>query len=648
MSGGTDSYTVTCEAGSYSWSKTFTLNVSDLGSTLPKSVTIASTEIAAAVNETVTVDFSPILSPAGSSLPSGMTASPIVGVGEFYDAYDESVFNVDGNLVTVAFTRPGRYLMLRRYLLKNLQYVTACTVTVGGAQSMNLLSASETSYTVYSGGQSGVASTVSVTDAVVLQMWGDAITWNAERISGDSLTVAMKKNETGVDVFVANVLHNGTDVWRISCSFGEVTESVDITLTAADPRGPLPESIALGCDVYSGMIGDWISVPLGAVCEPSGSVLPDKGDDFWSFRFDQAGEERSIHTIENGLLRVNFYMSGYYTGTLRYRSGNVSYMIPLYFVIQDEEQEVRTPDMSLYAVNTFDTVYPEGEKGVAIGQIVLAEGLSAYNTGAVIAYMKDKAAAWKLTETGTAAALSLRKVSDTVYDVVLDSTSGSGNVSYTVTCTVDGEVYSVSGTVHVAGASEQRPDASLRQTMYQATVGDTVSINRKVYSREDSSVLQSSSKLDAAAMLAAVGYEIDENAEDWRMTFYEAGSFNAVVNVQVSNLVVAVPITITVLPEGSTPVLTVLSFPAALTAIEDEAFADIAANVIDLRGSNIRTIGSGAFRNSVNVELVYLPASVTSIGEHAFYGCLNAVICCEDGSYTAQWAAANGFPVAEP
>lgn len=648
-SNGTDTYTVRCEAGEYSWSQDYTLRVVDLGNNAPESVTIRKTAVSTAVNVPVTIDFTPVFTPAGTSMPSGMTDTGFVGVGDFYSAVDMSSYAENGDSITLAFTKPGQYLLTRRYLLSNLQYVTACTITVGGEQTgQNVLKATETSYTVYSGGQSGIVSTVSITDAILYQLWGDSLTWSLERISGDSITAALKEHGDSVDVFVASVEKNGTDVWRVSCSFGGMTESVDLTLTAADPRGELPESIALSTNLLSGMIGNRIYLPLGVSCSPSGSMLPDQGDEFWSFEFDQAGEERSSHSIENGMLQVLFTMSGYYTGTLTYRSGNVSYQLPVYFVIQDEEQEVREPEFELFAINTADTVYPEGETGVSIGQMVMAESLSTYSTGSAVAYMKTANAVWKVTTSGTAATLSLRKASDNVYDLVLNQIKKSGDLTYTVTCTIDGKNYTVTKTLHVAGSTEARPDATLAHTMYQTTVGEEVTIDNRMYSREDGSILQSSTELDASALLAAAGYEINEKDSGWKMTFYQEGTYNASVHAQVSNLMVEVPIQIIVSEKGSEIQLTVFKLPAALTTIEEEAFEGISANVIDLRGTKIKTIGAGAFKNSVDVRTVYLPNSVRSIADDAFYGCLNAQFCCEAGSYAATWAADHHFTVIDP
>ncbi len=648
LAGGSNTFTISCTAGDHQWSQTYTLQVVDLGATAPQTVTIASPEVHVAVNESVTVDFTPVVLPQNASMPSGMNASGFVGIGDFYKALDYSVYRVNGNNVTVAFKEAGQYLLTKRYVLGNLQYVTACTFIVGNANNgRNLLSATETEFTVYNGGKSGIVSSVSVTDSTAEQLWGDTMAWSIERVSGNSLTAALKQNGDGVDVFIASVENNGTDVWRVICSFGGMTESVDITLTAADPRGDIPESIALAANEVTGMIGNWLYLPLGVTCSPSGTMLPDQGDAFWSFSFDQAGEERSVHKIEDNILKVCFTMGGYYTGTLTYRSGNVSYTLPVYFVIEDEEGVVREPNLHLYLVNAFDTVYPEGETGVAIGQVVIAETLSTYNTGASVAYMKDVDANWTISQNGSSATLSLRKVSPNVYDVVLNSVGTSGNIAYTVNCVFGGKQYTVNSTLHVAGNSEARPDATLSHTVYKTVVGETVEIDRQMYSREDGSVLQSSTHLDPTDLLRAVGYEIKEKSDAWTMTFYHEGTYEASVCSYVSNLKIELPVTIQVSSPSAGIVLTVLKLPASLTEVAEEAFEGVSADVIDMRGTQIRVIHSSAFRNCINVSRVYLPAGVNEIADNAFYGCLNAVFYCEQGSYAANWAVNHGFTVAE-
>ena len=648
LSGGNDTYTISCKAGSYNWSQTYTVSVVDLGPTAPQRVSIARSTVSATVGETVTLDFTPIIEPAGAILPNDIWDQGFVGIGDFYNALDRNVYSENGNILTAAFTKPGQYLVTRSYVLSNLNYVTACTVTVGNANSRNLLSATETNFTVYSGGKSGSVSTVTINDASVYEFWGSELAWSAERISGESLTVALKEHGRSVDVFVANTLKNGTDIWRITCSFGGMSESVDLTLTADTPRGPLPDNLSLSQNRFTGMIGDWINVQLGVSCEPSGSMLPDQGDAFWSFTFDQAGEEQSTHRIENGILRVCFTDNGYYMGKLVYKAGNVSYQLPIYFVIQDEEEEVKNPNLNLFLVNDFDTVYPEGESGIPIAQVVIAESLSTYSTGAAVAYMNEANATWSIQKSGTAANLKLNRISANVYDVILEKINKSGNVNYTIKCIVNGTTYNISKTLHVASNSEARPDATPSQTVYRAHVGESVDIDRLLYSRNDASVLQSSTSFDPSDLLAAVGYEIVEKDDKWVMTFYESGTYTPNVSARVSNIQVTVPLTIIVVEQSEEIPLTVIKLPAMLKRVEEDAFEGINADVIDMRDTQISNIGAGAFRNCVNVSRVYLPSNSIQIHDTAFYGCINVVFYCEAGSAGAIWAQAHGFQVVDP
>ncbi len=67
------------------------------------------------------------------------------------------------------------------------------------------------------------------------------------------------------------------------------------------------------------------------------------------------------------------------------------------------------------------------------------------------------------------------------------------------------------------------------------------------------------------------------------------------------------------------------------TTIGNEAFADSSVEYVELFGS-IETIGSGAFRNCLNLKTLTLPASLTSIGEDALAGCDNLeelIVLCD-------------------
>ena len=647
VSGGTDTYTLRCEAGDHVWSKSYTLQVRDLGTTAPGSISLVADTVNASVGQMVKIDFTPVLAPTTARLPEGIS-SYYVGIGDFYEAMDAGTYSENGNEVTVAFTRPGRYVMSRQYLLGNLHYTTACTVNVGVSESgsaYNLLDATETEYTVYSGGKSGVVSTISIKDGMVAQEWGDSLVWNAERISGNSVTTAIKSRGDEADLYVADVVQNGTDTWRVSCTFGGITDSIDIQLTSVTPRLALPESISIQNDHLSGTIGNWITVPLGVSCNPAGSALPDTGDAFWHLSMDGYGDDVADYEVKNNRLYINFSESGYYMSKMTYQAGNISYTIPLYFTIEDEEGVVSQPALNMYVLDMADTVYPEGDTGISIGKAVMSESLSTYKTGAAVAYMEKQDAVWSIKiDSGTAAQLSLLKETSNVYDIMLVGIKGSGNVTYTVKCLMNGQSFTRSGTLHIAGNGESRPDATLLHTSYTAPVNTQISIDRRLYSRNDGSILQGNTCWNADGLLSAMGYDYQETDTQWNATFYKTGVYTSEVTGYVGNLLLTLPVTITITDQGQRPEMNVLLLPGALTTIDDEAFIGTKADVVDLRGTRITVIGASAFKNCVDLKIAYLPSSVTFIGANAFYGCLNVTIYCEKGSYAENYARNNHLP----
>lgn len=129
------------------------------------------------------------------------------------------------------------------------------------------------------------------------------------------------------------------------------------------------------------------------------------------------------------------------------------------------------------------------------------------------------------------------------------------------------------------------------------------------------------------------------------MVFYKTGTYTTTVNGYVGNLKIEVPLSIHVVPEGSVAVQTVMKLPAALTRIDAEAFRGVAVNIVDLSETKIVTIGAAAFRDCVDLQKICLPETVRSIAEDAFYGCLNAVFCCPEGSYAESFALSHGFEV---
>lgn len=338
---GVDTFTVTCKAGKNEWSQQYQLNIKDLGTDMPDTIAIADPLVEVDINTPVTIDFKPAGTDKVTEILNRMTAY-YVGIGEFYNGLDYSAYQEKGDEVTVAFTKPGRYVLTRQYFLGNLRYATKCIIVAGFAEDekYQLLTADRTSCTIYEGGTAGAVATVSLTDAMVSDIWGADVDWSLTRVSGDSISAELKKtDDSEVQLVVKAVEQKGTDIWRVNCSFGGITDFIDITLQAVDARGVLPDSIELCDDRWNGTTGSWINIPLGVSCHPEGSVLPDTGDEFWSFTMDKYGRGAAEATIANNFLKVRFSKSGYYSGLVAYQSGNVHYKTKIVFMIGEEEEQ---------------------------------------------------------------------------------------------------------------------------------------------------------------------------------------------------------------------------------------------------------------------------------------------------------------------
>ena len=88
--------------------------------------------------------------------------------------------------------------------------------------------------------------------------------------------------------------------------------------------------------------------------------------------------------------------------------------------------------------------------------------------------------------------------------------------------------------------------------------------------------------------------------------------------------------------------LAVLSLPDALLVIEDEAFMNSGAQCVAIP-DGCTQIGSLAFADCVNLELVEIPASVEDIAEDILEGSPNAAIVTSQGSPAAQFAEENSI-----
>lgn len=82
--------------------------------------------------------------------------------------------------------------------------------------------------------------------------------------------------------------------------------------------------------------------------------------------------------------------------------------------------------------------------------------------------------------------------------------------------------------------------------------------------------------------------------------------------------------------------------PAELTSLEEEAFANSAAEEIIL-GDQVERIGAKAFADCKNLALITLPDDV-QIGEKAFDGCTQLTILCSEDNMGQAYAAENRIP----
>lgn len=646
---GTTQYSISCTVGEHKWSQNYKVIVNTAGLQAPERVTLATPEVNLAVGEAQTIDFTPVCIPSGTTLPQSIISS-YVGIGAFYDALDRTVYDRNGDSVTVAFTEPGRYLLTRVYRVLNLDYTALCVINVGTGSSdgFGLLTTTGQECTIYTNGKSGVVAGISINDATVYERYGSELKWSAERLSGNSVSAGLATNGDTATLIVGDAENVGTDVWRVSCAFGGIVDFVDITIEVKETRKPIPASIELSKQRITGMTGDWLYLPLGVKCNPEGTALPETGDDFWSFEMiGGLGEDVSESKIENGMLSVCFSESGYYSGMLVYSAGTVSFKLPIYFTIEDEENQIDTPEhLKVWVLTDSNVIYPEGDTGIPIATAVVAENLNSYYSGTAPSYAEAKGISWNIAITsGSGVTLNVQRNTANTADILLNSIEGVGDIAYTVSCTIDGKTYTGNGSLHVAGEDEARPDVTLIKSRYQVPQGVPTEISRMLYQRNTGGALQAAGDWNVGNALAAIGYAYEATDDSWKVTFYKQGEYSTTVSAYVGNLRYDLPLVITVVGTDTQEELKVLNLPAALTLIEEEAFSGMTVQVIDLRGTRIETIESNAFRNCVDLVEIYIPDTVTSIASNAFYGCLNVTIHCEQGSTADSFANSKGLEV---
>ena len=86
-----------------------------------------------------------------------------------------------------------------------------------------------------------------------------------------------------------------------------------------------------------------------------------------------------------------------------------------------------------------------------------------------------------------------------------------------------------------------------------------------------------------------------------------------------------------------------LTLPAALVAIEEEAFAGIDAGRVEIT-ENVISIGPRAFADCKNLTELVIPATVQTIDDTALDGSTNVTIYGESDSEAERFADANNLP----
>lgn len=647
ISNGSDVYCLNCTAGEYTKSVSFTVEVIDSDG-IAESISLAQKKVNTSVGHTITLDFTPVCYPSNSHMPQNdQMWSLYAGIGDgFHEAVDYSVYEENGDFVTIRFTKPGRYLFSRQFFLNNLHYEQVCEIVVGeSTEPLSLLKASATDAVVYMGGTAGVISSVHVSDTLMLDVFSGNIDWTLSHISGDSMDAILRKAGNGAELLTVATNHAGEDTWRITCVFGDYSEYVDIHVSVREPRSVAPERVELSLNRISGMMGNWLSMPIAVSCMPVGSALPETGDDFWSFTPTGLAADVCDWEIEDGILRVRFRWPGYYAGNLSYEAGNFKYSMPVYMVITDEEGVLTAPDMEIYLLNMPASIYTDGQANTVIGIAELSHGIGSYYSGEAAAYMNEHEGVWSIEITsGNAVSLAIESIDNHCAQIIVNEISRPGTIQYKVTCTADSITYEKTGSLTVLEASADHPDPVLQHSVYYAVTGEILVIPTILYDRGTGSILQGTTKWVPDALLTAIGYEYIEQSDSLQMTFYKEGTFSTTLLVTIGNLNYEIPFTIVV---SQTPVTytNILKLPAALTAIDDYAFEGIAADVVDLRNTRITSIGAGAFSQCTELAIIYIPSTVNEIASNAFYGCPNLMIVCEQGSSADSYASQHDIPV---
>ncbi|GEM_PF-3042252 len=95
-----------------------------------------------------------------------------------------------------------------------------------------------------------------------------------------------------------------------------------------------------------------------------------------------------------------------------------------------------------------------------------------------------------------------------------------------------------------------------------------------------------------------------------------------------------------VLVEAAAPSASI-HLPEELVSLEDEAFSGMPLSGFLSLPEGVACVGDRAFEPCPNLRFIEMPLSVTEIGENSFSG---AVVLCEAGSFSMEYAKRNGLP----
>ena len=99
--------------------------------------------------------------------------------------------------------------------------------------------------------------------------------------------------------------------------------------------------------------------------------------------------------------------------------------------------------------------------------------------------------------------------------------------------------------------------------------------------------------------------------------------------------------------KATTDIPAAIALPQALTIIEEEAFAGIAASRIEITES-VTAIEARAFADCENLQAILIPESVLKIDDTAFTGCQGVTVYGVKGTEAERIAVLYGFTFVDP